>query len=54
MQKDGPYIGFQSVDFGVNSNISVGEDGLYFGECVFRQRYLFSLFLCCIWHLDLL
>ena len=27
MRKDGPFVGFQSVDFGVNSDISVGEDG---------------------------
>ena len=34
MQKDGPYVGFQSVDFGVNSDISVFEDVIYFGECL--------------------
>ena len=44
MQKDGPYVGFQSVDFGVNSDISVGEDGLHFGKCVFRQSYYFLYF----------
>ena len=46
MQKDGPYVGFQSVDFGVKSDtcISVGEDGLLFGECVFRQSYSFLYF----------
>ena len=27
MQKDGPYVGFKTVDFGVNSDISDGEDG---------------------------
>ena len=45
MQKDGSYVGFQSVDFGVNSYISVGEDELLLGECVFRQSYSF-LYLC--------
>ena len=44
MQKDGPYVDFQSDDFGVNSDISVGEDGLHFGECVFRQKYSFLYF----------
>ena len=29
--------GFQRADFGVNSDISVGEDGLHLGVCVFRQ-----------------
>ena len=32
-------MGFQSVDFGVN--ISVGEDGPHFGECIFRQSYFY-------------
>ena len=36
---EGWTICFQSVDFDVNSDISVGEDGLHFGECVFRQYY---------------
>ena len=45
MQKDGSYVVFQSVDFGVNSDISVGEDGLHLGECVFRQSYFF-LYAC--------
>ena len=45
MQKDGPYVGSQSVDFGVNSDISVGEDRLHFGECVFGQSYSF-IYLC--------
>ena len=36
---EGWTICFQSVDFDVNSDISVGEDGLHFGECVFRQCY---------------
>ena len=36
--------GFQSVDFGVNFDISVGEDGLHLGECVFRQSYSFLYF----------
>ena len=43
MQKDGPYVGFKSVDFGVNSDISVGEDGLRLGECMFRQTVLFFI-----------
>ena len=29
----GPYLGFQRVDFGVSSVISVGEDGLHLGGC---------------------
>ena len=45
MQKDRPYVVFQSVDFGVNSDIFVDEDGLHFGECVGRQSYYF-LYLC--------
>ena len=44
MQKDGPYVGFKSVDFGVNSDISVGEDGLRLGECMFRQSCSFLYF----------
>ena len=44
MQKDGPYVGFQSVDFSVNSDISIGKDGLHLGECVFRQSYSFLYF----------
>ena len=44
MQKDGPYyVGFQRIDFGVNSDISVGEDGLLLGECVFRQSFFFFI-----------
>ena len=35
MQKDGPYVGFQSIYFGVDSDISVG---------VFRQNYSFLYF----------
>ena len=38
------YVGFQSVNFGVNSDISYGEDGLHLGECVFRQSYSFLYF----------
>ena len=45
MQKDGPYEGFQNIDFGVKSDIFVGEDGLHLGECVCRQSYSF-LYLC--------
>ena len=37
-------MGFQSVDFGVNFDIFVGGDGLYLGECVFRQNYSFLYF----------
>ena len=48
MQKDGPYIGFQGVDFGVKSDISVEEDGLHFGEYVFKQSYFFFI---SVWHL---
>ena len=33
---------FQSVDFGVNSDISVGADGLHLGECIFKA-ILFSI-----------
>ena len=44
-QKDGPYVGFQRVHFGVNFYISVGEDGLHLGEWVFRQSYSF-LYAC--------
>ena len=43
MQKDGPYVGFQS-DFGVQSDISVGEDGLHLCECVFLDKAFFYLF----------
>ena len=38
------YVGFQSVDFGVKSDISVGVDGLHLSECVFRQSYSFLYF----------
>ena len=41
------YVIFRSVGFGVNSDISVGEDGFlscYRGECVIRQRYSFLYF----------
>ena len=44
MQKDDPYVGFQSVDFNVNSDIFFGEDGLHLGECIFRQIYSFLYF----------
>ena len=37
-------VGFQSLDFGVNSNISVGEDGIHLGACVFRQSHFFLYF----------
>ena len=43
IQKNGPYVGFQRVDFGVNFDISVVEDELYLGECVFRQSYFFFI-----------
>ena len=42
--KDHNYVGFQSVDFGVICDISVGEDGLHFCECFFRQSYSFLYF----------
>ena len=38
------HVGFQGVDFGVNFDISVGEDGLNLGEYVFRQSYSFLYF----------
>ena len=41
MPDDGPYESIQSVDLNVNCDISVGEDGLLLGECVFRQSYFF-------------
>ena len=34
------HVGFQSFDFAADSDISVGEDGSYLGECVYRQRYI--------------
>ena len=34
MQKDGPYVAFQSVDCGINSDMFAGEDGLHLGECL--------------------
>ena len=42
MQKDGPYVSFESVDFSVNFEISV-EDGIHLGKskCFFRQSYSF-------------
>ena len=45
MQKEGPYVSFQTVDFGVKSDISAGKDGLHVEECVFRQNYS-SLYFC--------
>ena len=44
MQKDGPFEGFESLDFGINSDNPVGEDGLQLGECVFGQSYSFLYF----------
>ena len=44
MQMDGPHVGFQSLDFGINFDISIGEDGLHLGECVFIQSYSFLYF----------
>ena len=35
------YVGFHSVGFGANSDISIGEDGLHLGECVFTESYSF-------------
>ena len=46
MQKDEPYLGFQNVDFGAKSQISVGNDGLDLGEYVFRQNFFFYF---CVW-----
>ena len=37
-------VGFQSVDFGVNADITVGEDRLHLGECAFRQICSFVYF----------
>ena len=37
-------VGFQSDDFGINSDISIGEDGLHLRECVFKQSYYFLYF----------
>ena len=44
MKKDGPHVGFQSADVGVNFDISVDEEGLHLGECVFRRSYSFLHF----------
>ena len=44
MQKNGPYVGFRSINFGVNSDISVGEDGLHLGEYVLKHSYSFFKF----------
>ena len=41
MQKDGPYVGFHSVDFGVNSDISIGEDGLHLGVNLLQTKLFF-------------
>ena len=41
---DHNYVSFQRVDFGVNFDISVIEDGLHLGECVFGQSYSFLYF----------
>ena len=38
---DNNFVGFQSLDFGVNSDISVGEDGVNIGECILRKIYSF-------------
>ena len=38
------HVGFQSVGCDVNSDISVGEDGLHLSECAFRQNYSFYYF----------
>ena len=38
-----PVAGFQSVNFGVNSDISDDEDGVYLGECVFYNAILFFI-----------
>ena len=44
MQKDGPYVGFQSGNFGINPDISIGEDGLHLSKCVFKQCNYFIYF----------
>ena len=44
MQRNGSYVGFHSVDFSENFDISVGENGLHLGECVFRESYSFVYF----------
>ena len=44
MQKDEPDAGFQSVNFGAKSDISVEKDGFHIDECVFRQSYTFLYF----------
>ena len=41
---DHNYVGFQSVDFGINLDIAIGEVGLHLDECVFRQSYFFLYF----------
>ena len=41
---DHNHSGFQSVDSGVKSDISVDKDGLHLGKCVFRQGYSFLYF----------
>ena len=43
MQKDGQYVGFQSVDFGVNSDTSVGEDKLYVVNVSLDKAILFFI-----------
>ena len=40
----GHILGFPSVDLGINSDISIDENGLDLGECVFRQSYSFLYF----------
>ena len=41
---DHNYVVFQSVHFGLNSDIYVGEDVIHLSECVFRQSYSFLHF----------
>ena len=50
VQHSHPYSRMDSVDFGVNFDISVGKDGLHLGECVFRQSYSFFIIIF-VWHL---
>ena len=38
------YVGFHSIDFGVHSDISVGEEELHFLECVCRESDSFLYF----------
>ena len=43
MQKDGPYVGFQRADFDVNSDFSVGEDGLILMKLFLDKAIVFFI-----------